>query len=252
MHICKPPQFFFIFSWVEFFFLIFARRPTFVTIWKKKSVEQFSPVPYLATFINCMIWILYGLPIIKPNNILVLTINGAGVLIEIVYISLFLFYSAGKSRRKIILILIGEIIFIAAVALIVLTVAHTTQKRTLMVGIICIVFNVGMYAAPLSIMKMVITTNSVEYMPFTISLASFLNGASWVCYAIFEFDLFIVVPNGLGTLFSLAQLILYAAYYKSTKRIFIERKARELQGIDLDEITVNCGSTRVHDIREAR
>uniref|UniRef100_A0A7N0R9Q2 Bidirectional sugar transporter SWEET n=1 Tax=Kalanchoe fedtschenkoi TaxID=63787 RepID=A0A7N0R9Q2_KALFE len=227
-------------------FLFLSPTPTFITIWKKKSVEQFSPVPYLATFVNCMVWVLYGLPVVRPNSTLVVTINGTGVFIEIVFLSLFLIYSAGKTRRKVALIAIGEIIFIAAVAVLALTLAHTHSKRTLVVGIICIVFNVGMYASPLSVMKMVITTKSVEYMPFTLSLASFANGACWLLYALFQFDPFIAVPNGLGTLFSAAQLILYATYYKSTQRLIAARKAKELQGIDLNEIAVNGGSKAVN------
>ncbi|CAM8884108.1 unnamed protein product [Rhodiola kirilowii] len=227
-------------------FLFLSPTPTFITIWKKKSVEQFSPIPYLATFVNCMVWVLYGLPVVKPNSTLVVTINGAGVIIEIVFLSLFLLYSSGKTRRKVTLIAIGEIIFIAALAVLVLTLAHTHKSRTLVVGIVAMVFNVAMYAAPLSVMKMVITTKSVEYMPFTLSLASFANGTCWLCYALFDFDPFIAVPNGLGTLFAAAQLILYATFYKSTQRIIAARKVKEQQGVDLTEIAVSGGSNKVN------
>lgn len=33
------------------------------------------------------------------------------------------------------------------------------------------------------------------------------------------------IPNGLGSLFAIAQLVLYATFYKSTKRQIAERKA---------------------------
>lgn len=36
------------------------------------------------------------------------------------------------------------------------------------------------------------------------------------------------IPNGLGAVYGLAQLILYAAYYKSTQRLIAERKGKEL------------------------
>lgn len=40
--------------------------PTFWRIWKKKSVEEFSPLPYLSMLMNCSLWICYGIPIVHP------------------------------------------------------------------------------------------------------------------------------------------------------------------------------------------
>ncbi|XVE64650.1 hypothetical protein DITRI_Ditri07aG0117600 [Diplodiscus trichospermus] len=119
-------------------------------------------------------------------------------------------------------------------------VPHTTKRRSMVVGIIAILFNIMMYAAPLSVMKLVITTKSVEYMPFFLSLASLANGVAWTTYAFLPFDPFIAVPNGLGTLFSLAQLLLYATYYKSTKRIIAARQETKIE-MHLSEVVVNGG-----------
>ena len=41
----------------------------------------------------------------------------------------------------------------------------------------------------------VIKTKSVEYMPFLLSLVSFLNGCCWTAYALIRFDLYITVSN---------------------------------------------------------
>ena len=38
-------------------------------------------------------------------------------------------------------------------------------------------------------------------------------------------------PNGLGSLFALVQLILYATYYKSTKEQLAARKAKSAMGL---------------------
>ncbi|XP_031248853.1 bidirectional sugar transporter SWEET7-like [Pistacia vera] len=218
-------------------FLFLSPVPTFVQIVKKGSVEQYSAAPYLATLINCMVWVLYGLPMVHPHSILVITINGSGTAIELVYITLFLIYTDKKKRLKVLMGLLVELIFIAIVALLILTLLHTTKHRSLVVGIVCILFNIMMYASPLSIMKLVITTKSVEYMPFFLSLASLANGVAWTTYAFLPFDKFIAIPNGLGTLFSMAQLILYAWYYKSTKRMIAERKAKSGE-LDLSDVVV--------------
>ncbi|KAJ1408189.1 SWEET sugar transporter [Sesbania bispinosa] len=217
-------------------FLFLSPVPTFIEICKKGSVEQFSPAPYLATLVNCMVWTLYGLPMVHPHSILVVTINGSGCFIEIIYVTLFLIYSDRRKRLKVLLWLIVELIFIAALTFVTLTLVHTPKKRSAVVGTTCIIFNIMMYASPLAIMKLVIVTKSVEYMPFFLSLASFGNGVAWTTYALIRFDPFITIPNGLGTLFSIAQLILYATFYKSTKRQIAARKAN--MEVDLSQVVV--------------
>ncbi|GFP94945.1 bidirectional sugar transporter sweet7 [Phtheirospermum japonicum] len=209
------------------FILFLSPMPTFVGIVKKRSVEQYSAVPYVATFVNCGLWVLYGLPLVHPHSTLVVSINGIGIMIEVVYLSLFLVFSEPGKRLRLVVIVGAECVFIGVLALLVLTLAHSTKIRSDIVGSVCMVGNIIMYASPLSVMKLVVTTRSVEYMPFFLSLFSFLNGISWTAYALIRFDPFIAVPNGMGALLGLAQLLLYATFYKSTKRIMAERKKTE-------------------------
>lgn len=218
-------------------FLFLSPVPTFVRIWKKKSVEQYSAVPYLATLVNCLVWTLYGLPMVHPGSILVVTINGSGTAIECAYIILFLIFCDKKKRLKVVLVVLLELIFIGVLALLVLSLAHTHKKRSTVVGTICILFNIMMYASPLAVMKLVISTKSVEFMPFFLSFASLANGVAWTTYALIRFDPFITIPNGLGTLFGVAQLILYATYYKSTQRLLAERKLNAKE-VNLSEVVV--------------
>nr|UJT76400.1 bidirectional sugar transporter SWEET6b [Hemerocallis fulva] len=200
------------------FGLFLSPLPTFVKIVKKKAVEDFSAIPYLATLLNCMLWVFYGLPVTHPHSTLVYTINGIGLVIEGAYLITYFIYAPPNGRCKVLKILAGELVFMAAVILGVLLGAHTHHKRSLVVGILCIIFGTCMYASPLSIMKLVIQTKSVEYMPFFLSLAGFLNGVCWTAYALIKFDINLLIPNGLGALFGLAQLILYFCYYSSTPK----------------------------------
>ena len=219
--------------------LFLSPVPTFCRIWKKGSVEQYSAVPYVATLLNCMMWVLYGLPVVHPHSMLVITINGTGMAIELAYVSLFLLYSAGAARRRVLLLVAAEVAFVGAVAGLVLNLAHTHERRSMIVGILCVLFGTGMYAAPLSVMKMVIQTKSVEYMPLFLSLASLVNGICWTAYALIRFDLYITIPNGLGVMFAVAQLILYAIYYKSTQQI-IEARKRKADQVAMTEVVVDA------------
>ncbi|KAG5539504.1 hypothetical protein RHGRI_019899 [Rhododendron griersonianum] len=171
--------------------LFLSPLPTFIQICKKGSVEQFSAAPYLATLINCSLWVLYGLPMVHPNSTLVLTINGAGVVIELVYLLLFLQYSDRRKKLRVVGIMLVECVILAALAILVMTLAHTTKVRSTTVGSIALVGNVLMYASPLSVM----------------------------------------VPNGLGIVFGLAQLVLYATFYRSTKKQALERQVKWEMGL---------------------
>ncbi|CAI9112597.1 OLC1v1013065C1 [Oldenlandia corymbosa var. corymbosa] len=197
------------------FGLFLSPVPTFVKIWKQKSVQAFKPDPYVATFLNCLLWVFYGMPFVKPDSLLVLSINAVGLVIESIYIAIFILHSDWPKRRKIFIALSVEVIFYAIIVVISMIALHG-NGRINFVGILCLIFNIIMYASPLTVMRRVITTKSVKFMPFYLSLANFANGSIWFSYAFLKFDPWVLIPNGLGALSGAIQLILYATYYRTT------------------------------------
>nr|GMD96546.1 bidirectional sugar transporter SWEET4-like [Ipomoea batatas] len=134
-------------------FLRISPLPTIVQIWKKKSVEQYSAAPYLASFLNCGIWAFYGIPIVHPNSLLFWTVNGSGVVSAIVYLFVFLYCSDRKKRFKVALIVLAEVVFMAAHAILVLTLAHNWKLRSVIIGTVAGLSSILMYASPLAIME---------------------------------------------------------------------------------------------------
>ncbi|KAG4381737.1 hypothetical protein GLYMA_15G211800v4 [Glycine max] len=63
--------------------------------------------------------------------------------------------------------------------------------------------------------KLVIRTKSIEFMPFYLSLSTFLMSFSFFLYGLLSDDAFIYVPNGIGTVLGIIQLVLYF-YYKGS------------------------------------
>nr|GEY41130.1 bidirectional sugar transporter SWEET3 [Tanacetum cinerariifolium] len=61
-------------------------------------------------------------------------------------------------------------------------------------------------------MKQVIQTKNVEYMPFSLSLFSFLPSALWMAYGLLGWDLLIMAPNLVGAPLGVLQLVLYCKY----------------------------------------
>ncbi|PQQ06108.1 bidirectional sugar transporter SWEET5-like [Prunus yedoensis var. nudiflora] len=134
------------------FFLFTSPFPTFVKIIKQKSVGEFKADPYVATLLNCAMWSFYGMPFVHPDSVLIITINGCGFVIELIYIAIFLTYSSNAKRRRILIALLVEVILFAVVVFVTLHFLHTTKGRSMIIGILCIVCNIIMYASPLTIM----------------------------------------------------------------------------------------------------
>lgn len=200
-----------IFGNVTALFLFLSPIITFSRIIKNKSTEQFSGVPYVSTLMNCLLSAWYGLPFISPHNLLVSTINGTGAAIELVYVFMFLFYAPKKIKTKIFSLFMVVVVTFAIIALVSLFALHGSIRK-LFCGLAATIFSICMYASPLSAMRLVIKTKSVEYMPFFLSLFVFLCGTSWFIYGLLGHDPFIAVPNGFGCFLGALQLILYAIY----------------------------------------
>ncbi|THU49478.1 hypothetical protein C4D60_Mb06t09990 [Musa balbisiana] len=66
-----------------------------------------------------MFWVFYGLPIVHPNSILVVTINGIGLILEAIYLVIFLVYAPRQGRLKVLKILAAEVSFMTVVVVVV-------------------------------------------------------------------------------------------------------------------------------------
>jgi solute carrier family 50 protein (sugar transporter) len=117
-----------------------------------------------------MVWTLYGLPMVHPNNTLVLTINGAGIAIELTYLIIFFIFSDMKKRLKFLLALLIGLIFISVLTSLVLALTHSHKERSLIVGIIGILFSAMVYASPLVVM--VSRSSTIYYHAKTINYLS--------------------------------------------------------------------------------
>ncbi|CAL4946307.1 unnamed protein product [Urochloa decumbens] len=195
-------------------FLFLSPVVTFWRIIRKRSTEDFSGVPYNMTLLNCLLSAWYGLPFVSPNNILVTTINGTGSLIEAIYVVIFLIFAERRIRLRM-LGLLGIVTSIFAAVVLISLLALHGNGRKIFCGLAATIFSICMYASPLSIMRLVIKTKSVEFMPFLLSLSVFLCGTSWFIYGLLGRDPFIIIPNGCGSVLGLTQLVLYAIYRKN-------------------------------------
>lgn len=183
---------------------------TFYRIVKQRSTQEFESFPYICTLLSAALWTYYGVN--KPGSILVATVNGFGFVVESIYVCLFLTFAPPRMRvRTAILASILDVAFLGA-AIVVSEKCLHGYTRIYVIGFLGAALNIVMYGSPLSVMRTVVRTKSVEYMPFLLSFFMFLNGGVWTFYAILSSDYFLGVPNAAGFVLGLAQLVLYVIY----------------------------------------
>ncbi|XP_051115852.1 bidirectional sugar transporter NEC1-like [Andrographis paniculata] len=192
-------------------FLVFlAPMPTFYTICKKRTSEGFQSIPYSVAFFSASLLLYYA--VLKTNAYMIVIINAIGCVIEVTYILIYTIYAPRKARiftvKLFLLFNVGGLGMIMVVSLLVCRGA----RRVSVVGWACAIVNLAVFASPLSIMRRVIRTKSVEFMPFTLSLFLTLCATAWFFYGFFVRDYYIALPNVLGFLFGIAQMILYFVY----------------------------------------
>ncbi|KAE8660212.1 Bidirectional sugar transporter SWEET16 [Hibiscus syriacus] len=182
---------------------------------EEESTENYKAVPYITTLLSTSLWTFYGF--INPDGLLIITVNGAGAMLQLTYVILFLIY-APKDKKVLALkvktaklVAVLDVGFLGAVIAVTLLAIHGNM-RLAFVGILCAALTIGMYASPLSVMGTVIKTKSVKYMPFLLSFFLLLNAGVWSAYAVLVKDVYIGVPNAIGFILGLAQLILYVMY----------------------------------------
>ncbi|XP_076882284.1 bidirectional sugar transporter N3-like [Bidens hawaiensis] len=192
------------------FMVFLAPIPTFYKVYKKKSTEGFQSAPYVVGLFSAMLWIYYAM--LKTNVLLLITINSFGIVIETVYICFFLFYAPKKARMESLKLIV--LLIVVGFGLIVFSTqffAHGVA-RGVIVGWICLVFSLCVFVAPLGVLRQVIKTKSVEYMPILLSVALTLSAVMWFFYGLLLGDFNIAVPNVLGFTFGIIQMILYYKY----------------------------------------
>ncbi|KAH9755290.1 Bidirectional sugar transporter SWEET [Citrus sinensis] len=193
---------------------------TFWHIVQRRSTEEFESIPYISKLLNAYFWVWYG--IVKPNSVLVASVNGFGAALEIIYVIIFLIFAPPMMRgRTAVLAGVCDVVFPGTTVL-VTQIFFDRDVQIKVSGFLSLCFSMVAYSSPLSAMKTVVVTKSVEYMPFLLSFILFINGAVWTVYAVLTKDLFIGIPNGSGFILGAAQLVLYVMYWKpksSSKKI---------------------------------
>ncbi|CAK7336110.1 unnamed protein product [Dovyalis caffra] len=227
------------------FMVYLAPVPTFIRIFRKKSTEDFQSLPYLVALFSSMLWLYYAM--MKKDAILLVTINAFGCVIETIYIAIYVAYATRESRVSTIKLLVSMNMGLFSSILLLTQFLVGGSVRVKALGWLCVAFSVCVFAAPLNIVKQVIRTKSVEFMPFTLSFFLTLSAVMWFAYGLFVKDLCVALPNVLGFGLGLLQMLLYGIY-RNAEKVIIEEKKQPGENLKSIVILGPLGASEVYPV----
>ncbi|KAH1193294.1 Xyloglucan endotransglucosylase/hydrolase 2 [Glycine max] len=118
-----------------------------IKIKKHGSTEDFLSLPYICTLLNCSLWTYYG--IIKAREYLVATVNGFGIVVETIYVILFLIYAPKGIRGRTAILAVILDVAISAEAVATTQLALQGEARGGAVGVMGAGLNIVIYFSPL-------------------------------------------------------------------------------------------------------
>ncbi|KAG7396546.1 hypothetical protein PHYBOEH_002158 [Phytophthora boehmeriae] len=190
-----------------------APLPDFWRIHKNRSTGEVSILPVVMLFCNCYVWVLYSYLVGNIFPLFAVTLFGIATSIGFIGI-----YYRWSSDRPYIIKLCGAALLLLAIDTVyyVLGTKGLTNQSDAAVektlGFICIAFNLVLYASPLETMKKVIQTKNASSLPISISSIFMANAALWVVFSVAVNDVFVLVPNAIGTVLCAIQVLLYIIY----------------------------------------
>lgn len=239
---------------VAAFLMFISPLPTIHRIIKERDITFFSENACLVTACGCMLWMAYA--IATPDRMTPLITNIIGFIIQGSYCVIFVIYSSnGPSRSRVrskmfgsylIVILIVSFAFgalhkHAATTLIPDFTESGDSQQTIFLGLIASAFNIGVYAAPLSVMRLVIETKNAESMPLPLTTMGLFGSCIWFFYGLYVDDIFILVPNCVGMVLSTMQLLLIVKYRNPVKVKCDVVGSTTIPPVALDEIPLTQG-----------
>ena len=202
-----------IFGWIGFTistYFYFSPVVPFIKVVKGEIKYKDAPfILLLCNIMNCMLWIDYGL--IKNAFVLYFTcvIGGA---ITLIWITIYLIFFAKK------IFFIGLLLNLLLMGLVFGITYIFYIINIEITGYVALVFNLLMLIAPGEKIFTVIKTGKYELIPIFSTIGSLLCSGCWLMFGIYQNDIKLIIPNGLGLFFGIFQILVYYIYYKKRKK----------------------------------
>lgn len=208
--------------------------PTWLQFYKKQTVGDYPPLPMLSILVQCFLWSIYGYVV---QDLAVFFLNAYGVWIAILYCFGYYSFSSEKSKKFFLIMLavcagiiiccVAPHVFFGPNYFKVLGDDDVKYMKNV-IGIAANIFNVIMYASPLSSLYTVFKQRSVQSMSFLLLCCALGSSHAWLFYGWFKPDPYIWIPNLIGSIFNWLQVVIFAIFWpmdRKRKRLAAQARA---------------------------
>lgn len=177
---------------------------------KKINIKEIPGPLLIMSFMNTILWAVYGL---RDNKTQLYVCNFIGGVISAIFIIIYLIY---LSKLNWILIAIYNLMF-SNLIIEIFYIFYKIINKNNTIGLIAMFVNILMYAAPGAKIYQVFKTGNYNLIPIYSSIIALLNSICWLTYGIYLNDINVILPNGAGVVLALIQIIVWNVFYNKQK-----------------------------------
>ena len=202
-----------IFGWIgaalATYFFMAPCVPFYKLVNEQIKTNEIPGILLFCSLMNCILWADYGL---LDNSVQVYITNGLGVAITLIWITTYLIYLGNQNVCFALILIILLMISVGGISFVFY---FSIKKKT--TGLIAMVFNVLMYAAPGEKIVRVCRNKQYNLIPIFSTIGGFFGSICWLIFGLIKVDINIIIPNALGLFFAILQIIVYIVFYRKKK-----------------------------------
>ena len=176
-----------------------------------QHLAQYDSTPNVWLLTNSFAWLVYGY-FIQKYYLCVPQIVGIQCMFYSI-LTVFPFHSRKQQLTIKLILMVSSFVVFSSGTIAFVSFPQTDIAKNIL-GSIAVFVLCCFYTSPLSNLVMVIKTRDASSINIWLSIANLVNGSLWTCYGFALSDMFIALPNLLGILSSIIQIVLVFVFKK--------------------------------------
>jgi len=183
---------------------------------KNGSMGSLNPIPFAMILANCVAWLNYGF---VTQNPYVFYANALGSMLGLHMTLTGVRLATPNARKSLERLVIGLGSVLVVSGYVISTVLDTFDAKRTVAGLVANGMLMLYYGAPLTALAQVVKQKDSSSLYWPLSLMSVINGSLWGVYGLALKDMLIAVPNGIGAVFGVIQLLFCLAFPSKPKEV---------------------------------